>query len=58
MRQQHRQPDWCAEVLRRAGVERVITDPYSDPLLDARQALGDNYSSVLRINSLRLRLAS
>ena len=52
VRQKHRQPDWCSEVLRRAGVERVITDPYSDPLLDARQALGDNYSSVLRINSL------
>ena len=52
VRQKHRQPDWCAEVLRRAGVERIITDPYSDPLLDARQALGANYSSVLRINSL------
>jgi hypothetical protein len=34
-----------------AGVS-VITDPYSDPLLDARQALGANYGSVLRINSL------
>ena len=52
VRQKHSQPDWCSEVLRRAGVERVITDPYSDPLLDARHALGDNYSSVLRINSL------
>jgi hypothetical protein len=30
----------------------VITDPYSDPLLDARKALGPNYNSVLRINSL------
>ena len=47
VRQKHRQPDWCAEVLRRAGVERIITDPYSDPLLDARQALGPNYRSVL-----------
>jgi uncharacterized protein len=52
VRQKHREPGWCPEVLRRAGVERVITDPYSDPLLDARRALGDNYGSVLRINSL------
>ena len=52
VRHKHRQPGWCAEVLRRAGVERVITDPYSDPLLDAHQALGNQYGSVLRINSL------
>jgi hypothetical protein len=52
VRQKHREPGWCAEVLRRAGIERIITDPYSDPLLDARQALGNNYGSVLRINSL------
>lgn len=52
VRHKHRQPGWCSEVLRRAGVERVITDPYSDPLLDARQALGEGYHSVLRINSL------
>ena len=52
VRQKHSQPGWCSEVLRRAGVERVITDPYSDPLLDARQALGKDYRSVLRINSL------
>jgi hypothetical protein len=52
VREQHRQPGWCAGVLRRAGIERVITDPYSDPLLDARVAFGANYGSVMRINSL------
>ncbi len=52
VREHHRRKDWWSEVLRRAGVERVITDPYSDPLLDARKAFGSNYSSVLRINSL------
>lgn len=51
VRQQHQRPDWCREVLRSAGIERLITDPYSDPLLDARHALGDNYNSVVRINA-------
>jgi len=51
VRQKHQQPNWCAEILRRAGIERLITDPYSDPLLDASLALGKNYSSVVRINS-------
>ena len=52
VREHHRRPDWCPEVLRRAGIERVITDPYSDPLLDAHRALGPDYNSVLRINAL------
>jgi hypothetical protein len=52
VREHHRRTDWCPEVLRRAGIERVITDPYSDPLLDAQEALGPNYNSVLRVNSL------
>ena len=51
VREHHRQPDWCKEVLRRAGIERLITDPYTDPLLDARQTLGNNYNSVMRINA-------
>lgn len=50
VRAAHRRPDWCAEVRHRAGIERIITDPYSDPLLDARTALGPAYSSVVRIN--------
>lgn len=52
VREQHRQADWCASVLRNAGIERVITDPYSDPLLNAHEAFGKNYNSVLRINAL------
>ena len=51
VRRAHLREDWCAEVLRRARVERVITDPYSDPLLDARAVFGAGYSSVVRINA-------
>ena len=52
VRRAHQRPEWPAEVLQRAGIERVITDPYTDPLLDARAALGSNYHSVVRINGL------
>src|SRR5215831_5234487 len=41
VRQQHQRKEWRHEVLHRAGVERLITDPYTDPLLDARAALGE-----------------
>jgi hypothetical protein len=51
VREHHRQPGWCTEVFRRARIERLITDPYSDPLLDARKTLGSNYDSVMRINA-------
>ncbi len=51
VRVHHRRPDWCPEVLRRAGIERVITDPYTDPLLDPRLAFGETYDSVMRINA-------
>src|SRR5882672_4825301 len=51
VRQQHQRPDWCRDILRRAGIERLITDPYTDPLLDARPPLGNNYNSVVRINA-------
>lgn len=51
VREHHCKPDWCKEVMKRAGVERVITDPYSDPLLDAPRAFGANYNSVCRINA-------
>ena len=51
VRQHHQRSDWCGEVLRRAGIERLITDPYTDPLLDARKALGNNYDSVVRMNA-------
>src|SRR5204863_9459970 len=26
VRQRHKEPDWCLEVLRRAGIEQLITD--------------------------------
>jgi hypothetical protein len=51
VRRQHQERDWCTEVLQRASIERLITDPYANPLLDARSALGQNYNSVLRINA-------
>ncbi len=51
LRAHHRQPGWCPEILKRAGIERIITDPYTDPLLDARAAFGVMCSSVMRINS-------
>ena len=51
VRQQHRLPEWGRGVLQRAGIERLITDPYTNPLLDSRKALGANYNSVMRINA-------
>jgi uncharacterized protein len=51
VRRHHRQAGWCEDVLRRAGIERVITDPYANPLMDAGLTLGANYHSVLRINA-------
>src|SRR2546422_3989016 len=51
VREQHQRPDWCRDTVRRAGIERLVTDPYTDPLLDARPALGNNYNSVVRINA-------
>jgi len=35
----------------RAGIRTAISDPYLDPLLDVRRALGERYRSVLRINA-------
>jgi len=51
VRRHHQSPEWCQKALRRAGVEQVITDPYTNPLLDAPATLGPNYRSVMRINS-------
>lgn len=50
----HRKPSWHQELLQRCGVRTVVTDPYNQPLLDARVAFGANYRSVMRINSLAL----
>ncbi len=54
IRSRHCDPGWAGEVMARAGVERIITDPYSNPLLDARRALGESYRSVARVNALAL----
>ena len=55
VRERHQDPNWRAEVLRRAKIERVITDPYTDPLLNARDTLGADYDSVMRINAFAVR---
>ena len=52
VRRRHRDDGWPSEVLDRAGIVRIITDPFNDPLLDAHEVLGERYSSVLRINAL------
>lgn len=54
IRRRHGDQAWCREVLDRGRIDRIITDPFNDPLLDARQALGERYCSVLRINALAL----
>lgn len=52
IRRRHRDDAWQCEVLDRARIDRIITDPFENPLLDAREALGPRYGSVLRINAL------
>jgi hypothetical protein len=52
IRRRNADPSWSAEVMSRAGIHTAISDPYADPLLDVRQALGERYRSVLRINPL------
>jgi len=52
IRRRHSDDAWYSEVLDRAGINRIITDPFNDPMMDAREALGERYCSVLRINAL------
>lgn len=52
IRRRHSSPTWRDEVLSWARIERIVTDPFSNPLLDARDALGERYCSVFRINAL------
>jgi len=54
IRDRRRDTDWPHEVMRRAGVNRVITDPFSAPMQNATKTLGSHYQSVLRINALAL----
>ena len=51
IRERHADPAWNDIVLDRCGVRTAISDPYTDPLADIRQSLGDRYYSVLRINA-------
>ena len=54
IRSRHSDPGWAGEVVARAGIERIITDPYTNPLLDAHAQLGESYRSVARVNALAL----
>jgi hypothetical protein len=51
VREQHARPGGWAEILDRAKIERIITDPYVDPMLDACDEIGPRHLSVLRINA-------
>jgi len=51
IRRRNADPTWSAAVMGRAGIQNAISDPYRDPLMDVRKALGDRYRSVLRINA-------
>jgi len=51
VRGHHAEQGWWKNVLEQAQVEKLITDPYTDPLLDSRDSLGANYDTVLRINA-------
>jgi len=52
IREKHADPLWPGAVMDRAGISTALSDPYTDPLLDARQALGERYLSVFRVNCL------
>jgi uncharacterized protein len=54
IRRHHSDPGWAGDVMRRAGVVRIITDPYLSPLMDAHETLGHTYRSVARVNALAL----
>jgi len=54
IRRRHGDPMWTGEVMKRARVTHVITDPYTDPMLDAREAFGENYYSVFRVNAFAM----
>ncbi|MGB0582939.1 MAG: amidohydrolase family protein [Limisphaerales bacterium] len=54
IRKRHRDPDWPHEVMNRAGVTRIITDNYADPLVNAHTELGEHYQAAFRINALAM----
>jgi hypothetical protein len=51
VRRRNSDPGWSAAVMEKAGIQTAVSDPYRDPLMDARKALGERYRSVLRINA-------
>ncbi len=52
IRRRHADPGWVDDVIERAGIERIITDPFTNILLDAPASLGPRYRSVARVNCL------
>src|SRR6185437_4732860 len=52
IRRRHQSNGWVEDVIARARIERIVTDPFSNVLLDARASLGPSYRSVARINCL------
>jgi predicted TIM-barrel fold metal-dependent hydrolase len=54
IRENRQAGNWAHDVIDRANVRYIVTDPYGDPLIDARKELGERYSSVLRINALAM----
>lgn len=50
----HRIKTWPDQILKKAHIEHVITDPYSDPLLDTQASFGEHYSSVVRMNAFAI----
>jgi predicted TIM-barrel fold metal-dependent hydrolase len=50
IRAQHVRPTGWSEILDRGRIERVITDPYVDPMIDAHKEISPRHTSVLRIN--------
>lgn len=54
VRLRHREATWPSEVIGRAAIGRIVTDPFLDPLMDPRPVLGQSYDAVLRINAFAL----
>ena len=52
--QSRTRPNFQTETLKGEGVQRIITDDYTHPLLNAQEALGSHYQSVMRINAFAL----
>lgn len=51
VRAHHKDVKWPGEVVKRAGIRRIVTDSFLDPVSDLRPQLGDRYDAVLRFNA-------